>query len=153
MSSKARTFEKEVEKREALIRNAMYFSCLGSCITTVAKLAQKTEKEIMDIFPQLQHNRDFAKSKNVKEGVEWLFNYFDVREDFKKYIVLVYDERGIFTPIITLCIDGENFLPLDKSGTRFGVLGYEDAKMEYVFEDDEDDDSKSNKIEDSENNE
>ena len=134
MSSKATKIEKEIEKREALIRNAMYYSCLGSAIVTVAKLAQKTEKEIMDLFPQLQHNEDFAKSKNVEEAVEWLFNYFDVREDFKKYIVLVYDERGTYTPIITLCTDGEEPLPLDPAGKKMGVLSYKDHIIEYVFE-------------------
>lgn len=134
MSNKVRKYEKEVAKREALLRNAMYFSCLGSCIATVAKLAQKTEKEIMDLFPQLQNNEDFAKSKNVQEAVEWLFNYFDVREDFKKYIVFVYDEKGIFTPVVTLCIDG-NLLPLDPNGKTLGVLSYKDHIIEYVFED------------------
>lgn len=134
MSSKATKIEKEVAKREAEIKNAMYYSCLGSAIVTVAKLAQKTEKEIMDIFPQLQHNEDFAKSKNVQEAVEWLFNYFDVREDFKKYIVFVYDERGIYTPVVTLCTDGENPLPLDPNGKMLGVLSYKEHIIEYVFE-------------------
>lgn len=134
MSNKITKYKKEIEKREALLRNAMYSSCLGSCIVTIAKLAQKTEKEIMDLFPQLQHNEDFAKSMNVQEAVEWLFNYFDVREDFKKYIVLVYDERGIFTPVVTLCID-DDLLPLDPNGKMFGVLSYKDHIIEYVFED------------------
>lgn len=134
MSNKIRKYEKEVAKREALLRNAMYSSCLGSCIVTVSKLAQKTEKEVMEIFPQLQHNEDFAKSMNIQEAVEWLFNYFDIREDFKKYIVLVYDERGIFTPIVTLCTDGENLLPLDPIGKMLGVLSYPDHIIEYVFE-------------------
>lgn len=134
MSSKATKYKKEVEKREALIKNAMYYSCLGSAIVTVAKLAQKTEKEIMDIFPQLKHNEDFAKSKNVQEAVDWLFNYFDVREDFKKYIVFVYDEKGIYTPVVTLCTDGEEPLPLDPNGRKVGVLSYKEHIIEFVFE-------------------
>lgn len=133
MSSKATKYKKEVEKREALIKNAMYYSCLGSAIVTVAKLAQKTEKEIMELFPQLQHNEDFAKSKNVQEAVEWLFNYFDVREDFKKYIVFVYDERGLYTPIVTLCMD-DDLLPLDPNGRKVGVLSYKEHIVEFVFE-------------------
>lgn len=135
MSNKATKYRKEIEKREAMLRNAMYSSCLGSAIVTVAKLAQKTEREIMDLLPQLQHNEDFAKSKNVKEACEWLFTYFDVREDFKKYVVFVYDERDIFTPIVTLCID-DKLLPLDPTGKAFGVLSYKDHIIEYVFEDD-----------------
>lgn len=134
MSNQVTKYKKEVAKREALLKNAMYFSCLGSCIATVAKLAQKTEKEIMDLFPQLQHNEDFAKSKNVQEAVEWLFNYFEIREDFKKYIVFVYDEKGIFTPVVTLCVDG-SLLPLDPNGKIFGILSYKDHIIEYVFED------------------
>lgn len=133
MSNQIRKYEKEVAKREALLRNAMYSSCLGSCIVTVAKLAQKTEKEVMEIFPQLQHNEDFAKSKNVKEAVEWLFNYFDVGEDLWEYVVFVYDERGIFTPVVTLCIDGD-LLPLDPNGRMLGVLSYKDHIVEYIFE-------------------
>ena len=55
-------------------------------------------------------------------------------EEYKKYIVLVYDENGKYTPVVTV-VDEEGYVqPLDRDGVYLGILAQDDFEMEYIFE-------------------
>lgn len=139
MSSKAKKIVKEAETNK---KQNVYHMCnctAGSAICTIGKLAGKTEDEILYAFNALR--KDFpVKVNTIMELCDYLIGYFGMDEKYKKNIVLVYDERNIITPLVTVeCqTEEENILcPIPSDGTYTGIMNYLDREwvsVEHVYE-------------------
>lgn len=143
MSSTAKKLEKSVKRTENVKKYELYGSLLGSCIATIGKLSGKTEKEVISEFYKLKNDAEFSQSKNVLEACDYLLKYFDTDEKYKDNIILVYDEKNRFTPMVTLEVDNQ-ILGLDPEGTPFGVLAHlddDDVFFEYIYKEEEDEDN------------
>lgn len=142
MSNQVKKIEKEMKKTENVKKYELYGSVLGSAIATIGKLSGKTEKEIISEFDKLKDDDLFSQSKNVLEACNFLLKYFNTDEKYKDNIILVYDEKNRFTPMVTLEVDNQ-ILGLDPEGTSFGVLAHlddDDVFYEYIYKEDEDED-------------
>ena len=140
MSNQVKKIEKEMKKTENVKKYELYGSVLGSAIATIGKLSGKTEKEIISEFDKLKNDDLFSQSKNVLEACNFLLKYFNTDEKYKNNIILVYDDKNRFTPMVTLEVDNQ-ILGLDPEGTSFGVLAHLDDDhvfYEYIYKEDED---------------
>lgn len=140
MSSKAKKIEEQAESYCKMKKYTMYGTVIGSAIVTIGKLAQKTEEELIKDFDMFSDNKNpLWNCKTIKEVCDYLIDFYKVDKDkYKDNIILVYDEGNIYTPIVTLEIDG-TILPLDPNGMTLGILNHLDvAVVEYVYEEDED---------------
>lgn len=140
MSNQVKKIEKEMKKTENVKKYELYGSVLGSAIATIGKLSGKTEKEIISEFDKLKNDDLFSQSKNVLEACNFLLKYFNTDEKYKNNIILVYDDKNRFTPMVTLEVDNQ-ILGLDPEGTSFGVLAHlddDDVFYEYIYKEDED---------------
>lgn len=142
MSSKAKKLEEKARAEESIKKYELYGSIAGSAIVSVGKLAKKTEKELLKEFEILKKDEEFFESKNVVEMCEYLFKYFDVDEEYKDNVILLFDKREIFTPMVTLLVD-DTILPLDPEAKIFsGIFANLDKdyiSFEFVFDGEEDD--------------
>lgn len=138
MSSKAKKLEKTSKAEEALKKYEMYGSIAGSAIVSIGKLAKKTEKELLKEFDNLRKDENFFKSINIVDMCEYLFKYFNVDEEYKQNVILLFDEREMFTPMVTLLVEG-TILPLDPEAKIFnGIFANLDKdyiRYEFVFDD------------------
>lgn len=133
MSNAVNKIKKNVTANKRLKSYTLYMSLMGSIIVTVGKLVGKTEDEMIEDFARFSRDKELLKSKNVLEAVNYIINDYKMPEEYKKYIVLCYDEEGIYTPIVTL-VDEEGYVqPLDREGTYSGILS-KDFEMEYIYE-------------------
>lgn len=144
MSSKAKKIAKNVKTNKKQNVYEMSSCTAGSAICTIGKLAGKTEQEILDDFNTLR--KDFpVKVNTIREMCDYLIGYFGMDEKYKENIVLVYDERNIMTPLVTVeyhTEDGDILCPISSDGTYTGILAYLDnewATVEHVYDEDEDD--------------
>lgn len=139
MSSKAKKIEKQAENYGKMKKYTMYGTVIGSAIVTIGKLAQKTEEDLVKDFDIFSDNTNpLWNCKTIKEVCDYLIKFYDVIDDYKENIVLVYDEDNVYTPIVTLEID-DSILPLDPSGMTLGILNHLDkAVVEYIYDEDED---------------
>lgn len=139
MSSKAKKIEKQAENYSKMKRHTMYGTVIGSAIVTIGKLAQKTEEDLVKDFDMFSDNTNpLWNCKTIKEVCDYLIKFYDVIDDYKENIVLVYDEDNVYTPIVTLEID-DTILPLDPNGMTLGILNHLDqAVVEYIYDEDED---------------
>lgn len=134
MSSRIKKIRENVKAEENLKKYTLYGSVFGSVIVTVGKLSGKTEDELISDFARFSKDENLSLCKNIKEVCDYIIADYKMPEEYKKYIVLCYDEEGRYTPIVTL-IDDEGYVqPLDRNGTYMGVLSTGDFEMEYVFE-------------------
>ena len=134
MSNRVKQIKENVENNRRLKAYTLYGSLIGSVIVTIGKLVKKTEDEMIEDFARFSKDEELYKCGNVKEVCEYIIKDFNMPEEFKKYIVLCYDEESRYTPIVTL-VDDEGYVqPLDKNGTYMGVLAKDDFEMEYIFE-------------------
>lgn len=137
MSSKASKIKENVKKQE-LAKKRMYESCLGgSAIITIAKLCDIPEKSIYENIEGTQAwLLEIEKPTSVKEMCDTLIKHFDMAEGYKEYLVLVYDEDNIFSPIVTIEVNGK-VLPVGSDGLTFGALrhlGKDSIKVERIYE-------------------
>lgn len=132
MSNAVNKIKKNVTANKRLKSYTLYMSLMGSIIVTVGKLVGKTEDEMIEDFARFSRDKELLKSKNVLEAVNYIINDYKMPEEYKKYIVLCYDEEGIYTPIVTIISQGY-VQPLDRDGTYSGILS-KDFEMEYVYE-------------------
>lgn len=139
MSSKAKKIEEQAENYGKMKRYTMYGTVIGSAIVTIGKLAKKTEEDLVKDFDMFSDNTNpLWDCKNIREVCDYLIKFYDVSDEYKDNIVLVYDEDNVYTPIVTLEID-DTILPLDPKGMTLGILNHLDqAVVEYVYEEDED---------------
>ena len=142
MSSKAKKIEKNVETNK---NQNVYHMCnctAGSAICTIGKLAGKTEEEILEAFNALR--KDFpVKVNTIRELCDYLIGYFSMDKAYKENIVLVYDERNIITPLVTVeyhTEDGKILCPISSDGTYVGIMSHlseEWVSVEHVYEEEE----------------
>lgn len=139
MSSRVNKIKENVKAEENLKKYTLYGSMIGSIIVTIGKLSGKTENELISDFARFSKDENLALCKNIKEVCDYIIADYKMSEDYKKYIVLCYDEKGIYTPIVTL-VDDEGYVqPLDRNGTYIGILAQDDFEMEYVYDEENED--------------
>ena len=138
MSNKVSKIRESAESDRKLKEYTLYGSLIGSCIVTIGKLSGKTENDMISDFARFSKDEELAKSKNITEVIDYIIKDFKMPEEYKKYIVLCYDENNRYTPIVTL-VDDEGYVqPLDRDGYYLGVLAQEDFELEYIYDDKED---------------
>lgn len=136
MSSRVNKIKENVKAEENLKKYTLYGSVFGSVIVTVGKLSGKTESELISDFARFSKDENFALCKNIKEVCDYIIADYKMPEEYKKYIVLCYDEEGKYTPVVTL-VDDEGYVQsLDRNGTYIGVLATDDFEMERVYDED-----------------
>lgn len=136
MSNSVKKIQKNAETNKKLKTYTLYGSLIGSVIVTIGKLVGKKEDEMIKDFARFSKDDELAKSKNILEVCNYVIKDFNMPEEYKKYIVLCYDEEGRYTPVVTV-IDEEGYVqPLDRDGNYLGVLAQDDFEMEYIFEPD-----------------
>lgn len=134
MSNAVKRVKENVKANKRLKSYTLYGSLVGSIIVTVGKLVGKTEDEMIKDFARFSKDEELFKSKNILDAVNYIIKDFNMSEEYKKYIVLCYDEEGRYTPIVTV-VDDEGYVqPLDRDGNYLGVLAQDDFEMEYIFE-------------------
>ena len=137
MSNAVNKIKKNVTANKRLESYTLYMSLMGSIIVTVGKLVGKTEDEMIEDFARFSRDKELLKSKNILEAVNYIINDYKMPEEYKKYIVLCYDEEGIYTPIVSIMREGGYLLPLDMDGNYTGILAQfgkkENIKIEEIF--------------------
>lgn len=134
MSNAVKRVKENVKANKRLKSYTLYGSLVGSIIVTVGKLVGKTEDEMIKDFARFSKDEELFKSKNILDAVNYIIKDFNMPEEYKKYIVLCYDEEGRYTPIVTV-VDDEGYVqPLDRDGNYLGVLAQDNFEMEYIFE-------------------
>ena len=140
MSNKVNKIKENVEANRKLKSYTLYGSLIGSIIVSIGKLVGKTEEEMIEDFAKFSKDEELAKCKNVLEVCDYVSSLYNLDDNYKQNLVLVYDDNNMYTPVVTLCVDGA-VLPLDKNGNYLGVLskiGEEDIEIEYIYEEEED---------------
>ena len=134
MSNKVSKIKNNVENEKRLKEYTLYGSLIGSVIVSIGKLVGKSEADMISDFARFSKDEELYKCGNVKEVCEYIINDYKMPGDYKKFVVLCYDEENRYTPIVTL-VDDEGYVqPLDRDGNYLGVLAKDDFEMEYVFE-------------------
>lgn len=134
MSNQTKKIRENAKAEENLKKYTLYGSVFGSVIVTVGKLSGKTEDELISDFARFSKDENLALCKNIKEVCDYIIADYKMPEEYKKYIVLCYDEEGKYTPIVTV-VDDEGYVqPLDRNGTYIGILATDDFEMEYVYD-------------------
>ena len=94
MSSMVKKVQKNVEAKRKLEEYTLYGSLIGSIIVTIGKCVEMDESEMIDWFAKFSKDEELAKCKNVKEVCEYIIDKFNMPDEFRKNIVLVYDENN-----------------------------------------------------------
>ena len=141
MSNRVKKIVKEVQENK---NQNVYHMCnctAGSAICTIGKLAGKKEEEILEAFNALR--KDFSvKVNTIRELCDYLIGYFGMKEEYKENLVLVYDERNIMTPLVTVeyhTPEGNIIYPIPSDGTYTGIMNYLDREwvsIEFIYGDD-----------------
>lgn len=137
MSSKVKKIRENVEADKKLKLYTLYGTLVGSVIVTLGKLVNKTEDEMLKDFAYYSKDEDLFKCKNIKEVCEYIKRDYGVPEEYEDNIVLIYDEKNVYTPVVTIMDEDGVVYPLDRDGNAIGVLahlGSEDVKVEYIYE-------------------
>lgn len=133
MSNQVKKIKENVEANKKLEQYTLYGSLIGSVIVTIGKLVEKKEDDMIKDFARFSKDEELAKSKNILEVCNYIIKDFNMPEEYKKYIVLCYDEAGRYTPIVTL-VDDEGYVqPLDRYGNYLGILAQDDFEMEHIY--------------------
>lgn len=150
--------KKQIEKNSRKfiqLRNSVLSETLiGSIITSIGILNERTIEEDYKLFTTIKRNKQLLEGKNtVEKLVEYINTIFGKSEDRKPLanLVLISDLNDVYTPLVTISldIDDENggILPLRQDGLRTGILsqlGKENIQIEFIFDEEgnpyEDDD-------------
>lgn len=134
MSNKIKKIKENAKAEENLKKYTLYGSVFGSVIVTVGKLSGKKENELISDFARFSKDENLALCKNIKEVCDYIITDYKMPEEYKKYIVLCYDEEGKYTPIVTV-VDDEGYVqPLDRDGAYIGILATDDFEMEHIYD-------------------
>ena len=134
MSNKVSKIRETAEADRKLKEYTLYGSLIGSVIVTIGKLSGKNENDMISDFARFYKDEELAKSKNILEVVDYIISDYKMPEKYKNYIVLCYDEKNRYTPIVTL-VDDEGYVqPLDRDGNYLGILAQDDFEMEHIYE-------------------
>ena len=110
--------------------NPLYYTTIGSLITTVRQITGKTEEEAKEYFNMLNKHKNILENKTFKDIAEYVFTTFgneEVEELWKQSLAIVYD--NVRAPLFVLFNEEGYPMPLKDDGTFTGVL-YELSKSE-----------------------
>lgn len=142
MSNRVKKIVKEAQENK---NQNVYHMCnctAGSAICTIGKLAGKKEEEILVSFNEIRKDHS-VKVNTIRELCDYLISYFGMDEKYKENIVLVYDERNIMTPLVTVeynTPEGNILYPISSDGNYTGILANLDKEwvsFEYIYGDDD----------------
>ena len=140
MSNRIKKVAKNVAERQRYESFLMENTTAGSALLTIAKLAGVKENKCFAVFQEAE-KQNF---NNIKELVEYFITALPIKDNYKDNIVLVYDEDGKMTPIVTVCISGSEgdimYLPVGENGycpTILRHLNDENVIVEYIYKDEE----------------
>lgn len=142
MSNRVKKIVKEAQENK---NQNVYHMCnctAGSAICTIGKLAGKKEEEILVSFNALRKDSS-VKVNTIRELCDYLIGYFGMKEEYKDNLVLVYDERNIMTPLVTVeynTPEGNILYPISSDGNYTGILANLDKEwvsIEYIYGDDD----------------
>lgn len=128
-----RTIKKNQNKTEKKIDRALYSTLIGSIVTSVGIVNGKTRSDMNKLFNALKAKRKTLPT-TIEELVEFVIKQFDPDGNRLKYanLVLIYDNRQIFTPLVTLTTSEGDLLPLAKDGMYYGILGYAKEGRDFI---------------------
>ena len=141
MSNRVKKIVKEAQENK---NQNVYHMCnctAGSAICTIGKLAGKKEEEVLESFNAIRKDHS-VKVNTIRELCDYLISYFGMDEKYKENIVLVYDERNIMTPLVTVeynTPEGNILYPISSDGNYTGILANLDKEwvsIEYIYGDD-----------------
>ena len=142
MSNRVKKIVKEAQENK---NQNVYHMCnciAGSAICTIGKLAGKKEEEVLESFNAIRKDHS-VKVNTIRELCDYLIGYFGMDEKYKENIVLVYDERNIMTPLVTVeynTPEGNIIYPISSDGNYTGILANLDKEwvsIEYIYGDDD----------------
>ena len=142
MSNRVKKIVKEAQENK---NQNVYHMCnctAGSAICTIGKLAGKKEEDILVSFNALRKDHS-VKVNTIRELCDYLISYFGMKEEYKDNLVLVYDERNIMTPLVTVeynTPEGNIIYPISSDGNYTGILANLDKEwvsIEYIYGDDD----------------
>ena len=142
MSNRVKKIVKEAQENK---NQNVYHMCnctAGSAICTIGKLAGKKEEEVLESFNAIRKDHS-VKVNTIRELCDYLIDYFGMDEKYKENIVLVYDERNIMTPLVTVeynTPEGNILYPISSDGNYTGILANLDREwvsIEYIYGDDD----------------
>ena len=142
MSNRVKKIVKEAQENK---NQNVYHMCnctAGSAICTIGKLAGKKEEEVLESFNAIRKDHS-VKVNTIRELCDYLIGYFGMKEEYKENIVLVYDERNIMTPLVTVeynTPEGNIIYPISSDGNYTGILANLDKEwvsIEYIYGDDD----------------
>ena len=142
MSNRVKKIIKEAQENK---NQNVYHMCnctAGSAICTIGKLAGKKEEEVLESFNAIRKDHS-VKVNTIRELCDYLIDYFGMDEKYKENIVLVYDERNIMTPLVTVeynTPEGNILYPISSDGNYTGILANLDREwvsIEYIYGDDD----------------
>ena len=142
MSNRVKKIVKEAQENK---NQNVYHMCnctAGSAICTIGKLAGKKEEEVLESFNALRKDHS-VKVNTIRELCDYLIGYFGMKEEYKDNLVLVYDERNIMTPLVTVeynTPEGNIIYPISSDGNYTGILANLDKEwvsIEYIYGDDD----------------
>ena len=142
MSNRVKKIVKEAQENK---NQNVYHMCnctAGSAICTIGKLAGKKEEEILVSFNALRKDHSI-KVNTIRELCDYLIGYFGMKEEYKENLVLVYDEKNIMTPLVTVeynTPEGNILYPISSDGNYTGILANLDKEwvsIEYIYGDDD----------------
>ena len=142
MSNRVKKIVKEAQENK---NQNVYHMCnciAGSAICTIGKLAGKKEEEVLESFNALRKDHS-VKVNTIRELCDYLIGYFGMKEEYKDNLVLVYDERNIMTPLVTVeynTPEGNILYPISSDGNYTGILANLDKEwvsIEYIYGDDD----------------
>ena len=137
--------EKSVRKFEQLRDAVLTETLIGSIITCIGILNERTISEMYLLFKTIKKNKKVLEGHDTVESlVEYINTVFGKTEDRKELskLVLISDDNNIYTPLVAISIDdGETgtIMPLKQNGFYSGILtqlGKENISIEYIFDED-----------------
>lgn len=133
MANAVKSIRKNQQKTDKSIDRFLYSTLMGSIVTSVGIVNGKTRADIYKLFKTLKSKRKNLPT-TIEELVEHVIKQFDEDGNRLKYknFVLIYDNRQIFTPLVTLTTDEGDLLPLAKDGMYYGILGYAKEGRDFV---------------------
>lgn len=123
--------------------NPLYYTLVGSIITTIGILTGKSEIQNKKLYQDLNKHKQILKP-TVQEITDYIWTIYGNDELIKlrANIVLVYDKLGVRVPMVTLINpETETLLPLKQNGEFTGILkvaneGRDYIGVEYLYDED-----------------
>ena len=147
MSNQSSKLQKTIKQRKAKENLRLYATLPGSIVTSIGILSKQSYEQILENFKDFRSKIRALDSEytTVESLVEFAYSlYGECDRKLLSNLVLVIDERGFYTPLVSIADDSEDYftvLPLDPKGLAFGVIGMardpkhsEHCSIEWIFD-------------------